>query len=498
MKRTLMGLGIVLVAATIGLGAEPSDLPAALEDMLQNEPERYTNSLIERLRTDPDPRKRAGAAFALGGGVFGVRHTPEVTAALLEALEDPDEHVRTMALRSLGSLDVESEDAVSAVTRLLDDPTPKVREVAAAVLPQLGEPSEEAMQALRRLAERASGMDSVQARYALILLSEESEPHVQALLETAESADHPHDRSHAIRLLGGLSDETLAPVMEECVSALLEATGSENGTVAGSAAVALREVPVEADRAVPALLALAQRPDTEPEDVIYARVMALGSLLRFEKQGDIIAPALVDLARRNMGQGTPAVGGTALTHLGIWDVRTPEVLGLVERAVRSENERLRDSAFLYLGYVSDPPGQFLRPALAARGQGRLGSSTADEYLARLHETQENFRRTLLKAMESPDAAVRAGAAQTLWIEFERLTPAMTQALLRALKDEDIRVVKAAARAFRRLGAPPEAVPHLRDLQVRLQEQLAGDMQNPEPYRQALEYVTEALKEAPAG
>ncbi|MFO7957602.1 MAG: HEAT repeat domain-containing protein [Candidatus Brocadiia bacterium] len=497
MKRRLVGLGIVAMAAMVSLGGEPSDLPPEVEQTLQNESEGYASYLIERLRTDPDPRKRAGAAFALGGGVFGVRHTPEVTAALLEALEDSDEHVRAMALRSFGNLDVESKDAVSAVTRLLDDPAPKVREVAAAVLPQVGEPSEEAMQALRRLAERASGMDSVQARYALLLLSKESGPHLRALLETAGSADHPHDRSHAIRLLGGLSNETLAPVMEKFIAVLLEATGSENGTVAGTAAVALREVPVEADRAVPVLLALAQRPDSEPEDVIYARVMALGSLLRFEERKDTIAPALVDLARKNVGQGAPPVAGTALTHLGIWDVRTPEVLGLVERAVRAENEELRDSAFLYLGYVSDPPVQFLRPALAARGQSRRGSSLVDAYLARLHDTQDDFRDKVLAATKSPDAAVRAGAAQTLWIEFQELTAPMNQALLRMLKDEDIRVTKAAARAFRRLGAPPEALPSLRELKGRLQQQLAGDTENPEPYRQALEYVTEALKEAPA-
>src|SRR5262249_38111746 len=61
-----------------------------------------------------------------------------VVTALIQALQDPDPHVRQLGAEALGALDLNADPALFALVQALEDPEQRVRESAVAASPSLG------------------------------------------------------------------------------------------------------------------------------------------------------------------------------------------------------------------------------------------------------------------------------------------------------------------------------------------------------------------------
>ncbi len=104
-----------------------------LEDVLRAYPGAVP--AVRALLSDPDPRVRAGAVWALGW--TGKAATPEIVRDLLARRLDEDPNVRTAALEVLRKLPA-SPETVSAVLRDIRGDEPEAAEATAWALERLG------------------------------------------------------------------------------------------------------------------------------------------------------------------------------------------------------------------------------------------------------------------------------------------------------------------------------------------------------------------------
>ncbi|HEY6079434.1 MAG TPA: HEAT repeat domain-containing protein, partial [Polyangiaceae bacterium] len=135
----------------LGFTPLPRTLEAALRDAEHERPDvrlaslsdlkRHARSgaaaaleaLVRRLRSDPEPQVRAGAALAIADVDARVQ-----LPALVEAAFDKESGVRQMALLAVGELaDPTHKEACAAATRGLVDPVPAVRYQAVVALARL-------------------------------------------------------------------------------------------------------------------------------------------------------------------------------------------------------------------------------------------------------------------------------------------------------------------------------------------------------------------------
>src|SRR5262249_13048582 len=106
------------------------------------------NALPRAVPPAPRAERRATAAWALGQ--IGPAARP-VTAALVAALDDPEDRVRAEAAQALRFVNPRRTDAIAALARRLSDPTPMVRSRAAEALCDMAPESQAALPALIQL-----------------------------------------------------------------------------------------------------------------------------------------------------------------------------------------------------------------------------------------------------------------------------------------------------------------------------------------------------------
>ncbi|MBL8950891.1 MAG: HEAT repeat domain-containing protein [Myxococcaceae bacterium] len=403
------------LAEFLGRGRAPTEVMwAALEDP-SPEVRRYLMRGLGR-HTPGDARVQAvvlevlrhadARPYQLDAAVEVVTRLPEDgAAALLDRAALPDDHpgrVRVAAIRThfpaLAARGVEELEALlagSELQRVLAlGAAPKVRprldvHVLRAAAPAMSAP-------VRAAALRAARELQLPAGQRLEL--------VRASIDSGEGAVRraSHD------LLGTLSHERTADVLELCVARLDSRDSDELARILGW-------LGSRAEPAVPKLVArLEQRPTS-------TLAYALGSI------GSSARPAVAALARLALAGSEAYVRSTAVEALCRIGLGQPghDVLALVLKLAAGDDAKLRDGALSALETVEAPAPPQVRDALM---------------------------QSVVKEEGLPDVRRRRVA------RLATLGPEVTPALVRALEDRDEQVAAEALRAFERMG--DEAVPEL--------------------------------------
>lgn len=171
--------------------------------------------------------ERARAAARVGGAP-----RPEVTASLLDLLDDPDPEVRAAAADAVGDLEIAR--AAPRLAEALDDASAHVRREAAGALGEIEDPS--TVDALREAL--CSDPDRRVRKAAAWALGETESPRaVDALQKALDEVDHHWLRKRVVAALGETRAPSAVPVLRTLLSgadrelrgAALEAL-VENGT----------------------------------------------------------------------------------------------------------------------------------------------------------------------------------------------------------------------------------------------------------------------------
>src|SRR6266516_3066321 len=158
-QLSITSLGVTNAILDVLLDIGPDCLPPLVSNLESQDNvfskawQKYSPKLPRGVRNAlprPIPRawRRATAAWALAQ--IGPAARP-VTAALVAALDDPEDGVRAEAAQALRFVKARSPDAIAALARRLSDPTPLVRSRAAEALWDLAPESRAALPALIQL-----------------------------------------------------------------------------------------------------------------------------------------------------------------------------------------------------------------------------------------------------------------------------------------------------------------------------------------------------------
>jgi HEAT repeat protein len=234
----------------VGLFIEPTGVALGYlrgESFYDGRPSGYW---ARQLAGDPAASSAAIEKLERGkGAVVGV------LAELLQGQSRFPSEVRYTAAEILGRIGPDADAASQALLDALNDPDPHVRLVAAAALPKTGVPAADAVPALtKRLAEEPS---VVTAR----ALSEYRGQAIEALptlIKTLENQELDSEtRWNAARTLG-----KIGPEGTEAIPALVEALEDKESTVREHSAEALGDIGPPAAEAIPDLVAVLGDPAT--------------------------------------------------------------------------------------------------------------------------------------------------------------------------------------------------------------------------------------------
>ncbi len=178
--------------------------------------------VVSTLQSDPNPKKRAYAANALGEflTLAGVKHC----ARALQS--DADEGVRVAAAAALGRL--QKDDG--ALAAAMGDSSPKVKVAVLDAASRMNQKFTALGQGL------ADGDAAVRKRAAEIAETHRATDQVQKLIELAERDADAEVRLAAVHTLGGLRDASARGALERIVSS------DANGLVKDQARIALRRL----------------------------------------------------------------------------------------------------------------------------------------------------------------------------------------------------------------------------------------------------------------
>jgi HEAT repeat protein len=233
--------------------------------------------------TEPDPRVRRSAAYALG--TFGPA-AAEALPALKKALRDTNPAVRQNAAWAVGRVGTADGATVAELCDLLRDANPLVRRDAAGALGELGR--EQAAAAARPLFEALKKeADEVVLRTALDALSRRGQPeHAARAADLYPLLGHkdPDTRRAAAFVLGSMKGEPAARALPVLRQALKDADPG----IQALAAAGLANVGGDAAPAVPDLAdALARSPDP---------IVRRNAALALANIGEASRPAVPELA----------------------------------------------------------------------------------------------------------------------------------------------------------------------------------------------------------
>jgi HEAT repeat protein len=363
----------------------------------------------------------------------------DAVPALARAVEGDDGQVRSGAIRTLCRIAPQAKEAVPALVRCLqygrDDEATRFDGVSGTLLGIGSEAVQALVQALKD--ENASvllrsrvavllgrfGPEATQAAAALAAASKdgdfrvryaaaqslvsiggpESKAAVPVLFEAIKRERRALDAYNPSDLLNALTGKH--PLDKEVVAALADGLKDEDRGVRGYAARLLAEIGPEAATVVPALVnALEDRLDEDPSENRQASVLtALGGI------GREAVPALIEALKHNKAQ----VRAGAARALGAIGPEASEAVPALAKALENKDEICESAA----------------AALAQIGEAGIAA--------------------LAKALQNARAEIRRIAALELYPRWRPVTeyaPAVP-ALTKALRDKDVEVRSAAARAL---------------------------------------------------
>jgi HEAT repeat protein len=444
--------------------------------------------------SDPEAAVREGAASALGyfGGVAA-----ESVPALIAAISDPDEDVRRSAIEALASMGTRGTESIPALTRALQDESMVYS--AATTLGELGKPAQSAIPALRKAVKGPQGRRR-EVLYALGELKAQDDSSVAVLMEALTDPD-PY-----VNLAAASSLAKIGPAASRAVPALIHALEQKN--MFGHSAVIEALVSIGPAAAPDLLKALAEGNEALRADAARALAGAAKANARVlaglvKALSDPSADVRISVAKSLGEMGwTSEEAITALVGLlrdGVLSVRVAAANALAaigEKAVAARpalfemlqdaDKSVRDAALDALPKLGVQPKEMallLTPLLASPNAAvrrdisamlvRLGqvavpvleaaSKDANSILRK--EASAALRKLALLAdpvtasiqqLKDVDPGVREQGAvrlRQLGARAMRAGPA----LVRALKDNDIKVRTAAAESLVEIGVDISAI-----------------------------------------
>lgn len=210
-RRWLMGIGVLLVAATLGTAGGDGEFGG-----------KTTGEWLKILREHKNPKARSLAVLALG--VIGPK-PKGVTEGLFEALrEDSDSEVRRDIALQVGKFGPEMKGAAEALgDRLVNDKNELVRQAAATALGgKLAEKTavEQVPNLIKALKDKHDGVRRAAAE-TLKNLGDQAEPAVPALIDLAKNpAEDRFTRIYAINVIGqwGKENKGTGPALAAAIA----------------------------------------------------------------------------------------------------------------------------------------------------------------------------------------------------------------------------------------------------------------------------------------
>jgi len=230
----------LLVAAVFGVLFEPTGI---IRGRLAGEPffaSRPASYWERQLVAGPAERSQARQQFeeSRGAGVA-------VLTWLLRSGGFAE--TRWTAAEILGSLGPDAESAAPALLDALQDPDPYVQSVAAEVVPQVGTPAADAVPALAVLLD---GEHAPVAARAISVYRAQAAPALPQLLDVLTDTSRTADaRWNAARTIG-----KTGPPAIDALPVLIEMTQDSEATVRGNAAEAIGDIGPSATDGIPALI----------------------------------------------------------------------------------------------------------------------------------------------------------------------------------------------------------------------------------------------------
>lgn len=180
---------------------------------------------VKTLQSDPDPKRRAHAAYALGEFLLA----PGIDEVAATIQRDGDPTVRAAAASALGRL---NDDGRGALSKALGDVDARVKTAALASAGRINTFTD--LPAIGRLL--GDGDPTVRRRAAELLGSRRAKDSVDGLMALAQSDADANVRNAACHALGALGDARARGVLEAI------AKGDADGLVRDQAAIALRRL----------------------------------------------------------------------------------------------------------------------------------------------------------------------------------------------------------------------------------------------------------------
>ncbi len=442
---------------------------------------------------DPDADVRSGAAAALKQ--LGVGARPASSQLLRAALADQDWTVRGLAAAALASF---GREGVPGLAEALMDRSPFRSTNAAEALAGIGPDASGALSALIGALEHSEASTRAAVANALGRVAPDSQRAVAALAKAlgdsddnvagyaagslarmhhAEAASPALVQSLARESLDGRTAHAFECIGRPAVPVLAQALQNADSRIRSNAAFILGRMGMEAEQAIPALIA-ALRGDDKLSAAAAAALGRIGiaaifPLLRALKEPDRVMRRCAATAlgyftwgssRRSLSAAAEPAATTGQT---IGEV--PEVLAALRSALGDPDHSVRTAAAKALECVSAIPvpvdsgrvGEPVGEAGRGRGEpGRVPSALIRGFradipyggIAALHEAGDGAVPALVAAMGDSDARIRYWAVAAIKALGEKARDTLP-ALLVALRDDSAAVRRGAASA---LGSLPFA------------------------------------------
>ena len=398
---------------------------------------------------------------------------PAAIPHLIFRLDDPSEHVRAVAVSTLGRL--RASNALPRLARLVADPSDLVRLSLADALGEFGGSAPAAGARPGRSRNRRSGWRLLRRRAPEIAPTEPSAVALPAL-RTALTDAAAAVRASAVASLGRFGAAAAG-----AVSDLTGLLADPDETVRGRAAGALGQVGAADPRTVPALAALLGDPSPA---IRVAAAGALGALRRSAAEAvetlvpllqdrdegvrkavadavgriGVLTEAAAEAMTEGLASGDNVVRARAAEALGdIGEAAADTAAALVE-AAGDNNDRVRAKAVEALGKIGEAAADVAVPRLvrALKDPDNWVSALAAEALGEMGAGADEAIPALARSLRHPNPQVRANTAEALG-KLGPAAAAAVPALERAAGDEDGGVRLGAVRALGAIGRPtPES------------------------------------------
>ncbi len=394
---------------------------------------------------------------------------PAAIPDLIDHLGDPNEHVRSVAVSTLGRL--RAAKALPGMAGLAADPSDLVRLSLAEALGEFGGPAPRPAGRTRR-----GVWPRFRHRPAAAPPPDPTAVAVPALRAALA------DPAAVVRAQAAASLGSMGAAAGEAVADLTGLLADPDETVRGRSAVALGRVGAADARTVPALAALLDDPSVAIraaaaealgalKGLAAAAVPALVPLLQDRDEGvrkaaadavgriGVLPEAAADLLTEGLASADNAVRARTAESLGDIGGAAAEVAAALAEAAGDDNDRVRAKAVEALGKIGESAAEIAVPRLvrALKDPDNWVSALAAEALGEMGAGADGAIPALVRSLRHVNPQVRANAAEALG-KLGPAAAAAVPALERAARDDDGGVRLRAVRALGGIGGPtPESV-----------------------------------------